>query len=65
MKNQPRLPTFQRQNNNQLQTENCKRLIDMGVTQGAGFAGLRFAPVPMKDRYGTLTIPNAKPTDLK
>jgi len=33
----------------------------MGVTQatqGSG-SGLRFAPVPMKDRYLTLTIPNA------
>ena len=42
----------------------------MGVTQsrefgkGAGFSGLRFASVPMKDRYSTPTIPNANPTVL-
>jgi len=37
-----------------LLTENWKLQTDLGVTQaaqGAGFSGLRFAPVPMKNRY--------------
>jgi len=49
-------------------TVNWKQQTDLGVpqaTQGAGFSGLRFAPVPMKDRHLTLTIPNAKPTFQK
>ncbi|NII85113.1 hypothetical protein FHT21_004214 [Pedobacter sp. SG908] len=35
-------------------TVNWKQQTDLGVpqaTQGAGFSGLRFAPVPMKDRH--------------
>jgi len=43
---------------------NLKNIVDLSVTQvvqGSAFLGLRFRPVPMKNRYlRTLSIPNAE-----
>jgi len=51
---------FLNKSNWKLQIDNCQLIWAFPkLRKGRAFAGLRFATVPMKDRYWTLTIPNA------